>query len=114
MSNVIEYGREPNKEQVQLMHIMYGLQAASFFFGLTMLVAVIMAYVKRDEFKGTWLESHVEWQIKTFWMTIIFTVVGVILLIFLIGYFVLIGGYIWGIYRVVKGWMLLNDGKVAR
>lgn len=112
MSQGLEFQREPNKEQIQFTHILYGLQGASFFFGITFIVALVMAYVKRDDVKGTWLESHFDWQIKTFWLTLIGTVIGTILLIVLIGYFVIIAVYIWSIYRVVKGWMYLNDGKV--
>ena len=48
--------------------LVYILQAVGFFIGITWIVALIINYVKRDDVRGTWVESHFEWQIKTFWM----------------------------------------------
>ncbi|WP_247869935.1 hypothetical protein [Methylophaga sp. SB9B] len=57
-----------NQHQAKtLTIIIYALQAASFIVGLTFLVAVIINYIKRDDVRGTWLESHFRWQIRTFW-----------------------------------------------
>jgi hypothetical protein len=47
--------------------VVYALQAVGFFIGITWIVAIVMDYVKKDEAKGTWLESHFRWQIRTFW-----------------------------------------------
>ncbi len=47
--------------------LVYGLQAASFFFGITAIAAVIINYVKKDDVLNTWLASHFRWQIRTFW-----------------------------------------------
>ena len=45
--------------------ITYILYILGFFLGLTPFIAIVMNYIKRDEMRGTWLESHVDWQIKT-------------------------------------------------
>ncbi|MEW5756178.1 MAG: hypothetical protein AB1810_07720 [Pseudomonadota bacterium] len=89
----------------------YALQAASFLLGVTLLIGVIINYVKRDDVKGTWLESHFTWQIRTFWYTLLWCAIGFITLIILIGYVILTAAGIWLIYRIIKGWLNLNDGK---
>jgi uncharacterized membrane protein len=91
----------------------------AFVFGLPSIIAVIMNYVKRDQVKGTWLESHFRWQIRTFWIACAW-LIGITLVfgplsLILIGIPFLFLGYIltgiWVAYRVVKGWMTLADGK---
>ena len=89
----------------------YALQAASFFVGITAIVAVVINYVKLDDVKGTWLESHFRWQIRTFWYGLLWGVVGVLTFILIVGWFILIADAVWIIYRIVKGWLNLNDGK---
>ena len=91
--------------------VVYVLQALGFFSGITWIVAVIIDYVKRDEAVGTWLESHYRWQIRTFWWGLLWGVLGSILLLILVGWFVLVAAGIWIIYRIVKGALYLNDGK---
>lgn len=70
-----------------------------------------MNYLKRAEMRGTWLESHVNWQIKTFWVTLIAYLVGAVLTTILIGFIVLLLAFIWHIYRLVKGLMALNNNQ---
>jgi len=94
-----------------LTTVVYALQAASFFFGITSIVAIIINYVKIDDIRGTWLESHFRWQIRTFWFGLLWGVIGAATFILVIGWFILIADAIWVIYRIVKGWLRLNDGK---
>jgi len=103
----------PNQQDQlrQYTLIAYGLYAASIFVGLTSIAAVIMNYIKRDEVKGTWLESHFEWQIKTFWITLIAGLIGFVLPFVLIGIPVLLAASIWFIYRIVKGLVVFMDNK---
>lgn len=92
-----------NQDQLrQYTLIAYGLYAASIFVGLTSIAAVIMNYMKRNEVQGTWLASHFEWQIKTFWFTLIGAVIGFVLSFVLIGIPILFAVSIWFIYRIVK------------
>lgn len=91
--------------------VVYGLQAASFVFGVTFVVAVIVNYVKKADVQGTWLASHFRWQIRTFWFSLSWTIVGVIASYVLVGYLILAADVIWVIYRIVKGWLSLADGK---
>jgi uncharacterized membrane protein len=96
------------RNTVQLVYI---LQAVGFFVGLTWIAGVIVNYVKRDEATGTWLESHVRWQIRSFWFGLLWSVVGALLSVVVIGFAVLAANYLWMIYRVVKGWMDFSSGK---
>lgn len=91
--------------------VIYGLQAVSFILGLSFIVAIIINYIKKDDVQGTWLESHFRWQIRTFWFGLLWSIIGVILLFVVIGYFVLMANGIWLIYRIIKGWLRLMDGK---
>jgi uncharacterized membrane protein len=91
--------------------VVYALQAVGFFVGITWLVAIVIDYVKRDDARGTWLESHFSWQIRTFWWGLLWGIVGGILLLVLVGYFVLLATAVWIIYRIVKGWLNLAEGK---
>ena len=47
--------------------VVYVLQALSFFWGITAVIGVIIDYVKLDDARGTWVENHLRWQIRTFW-----------------------------------------------
>lgn len=89
----------------------YALQAVGFFVGLTWIVAVVLNYVKRDEVRGTWLESHFDWQIRTFWWGLLWAVVGAILTLVVVGIAVLFADAVWIIYRIVKGWLNLAENK---
>ena len=101
------------KKGKDLALLVYSLQAVGLVIGLTWIVAVIINYVKRDDVRGTWIESHFDWQIKTFWISLAGWVVGVITVWILIGWLILLAVAIWSIYRIVKGWLALNVGQPA-
>ncbi len=94
-----------------LTQIIYFLYAASIIVGITAIVAIIINYVKRDEVAGTWLESHFRWQIRTFWFSILWAVIGTLTSIIGVGIVVLIVAGIWAIYRIVKGMLNFYDNK---
>ena len=91
--------------------VVYALQAAGFFVGITWIIAVIVDYVKRDDARGSWLESHFTWQIRTFWWGLLWGVIGGVLLLVLVGYLVLVANAVWIIYRIVKGWLRLAERR---
>jgi uncharacterized membrane protein len=95
----------------QLTAIVYGLQLAGYFTGISPIAGVIINYVKRDAVAGTWLESHFRWQIRTFWITLAWSIVGVVTLLVFIGLFVLGVAAMWFLYRAIKGWIELSEGK---
>ena len=122
---------EPKPSDVTWTHIIYALHASgvtlgvatsafivtSFLFGLPSIVAVILNYVKRGDVRGTFLESHFRWQIRTFWFALLWIVVASLLslplMLVLIGFVtlwiaaVVVG--LWVLYRVVRGWMRLSS-----
>lgn len=98
---------------ITVTHAVYALQALSFLTGVTALIAVIISYIKRSEAQGTWLESHFNWQIRTFWWGLFWSIIGFLLTFIFIGFAVLIINTVWIIYRIIKGWLALVDRKVV-
>jgi uncharacterized membrane protein len=107
----VETSDEKLKSLRTLTLVVYVLQAAGFFLGITWIIAVVINYVKREDVAGTWLESHCRWQIRTFWFGLLWGVIGGILVIVFVGFAVLFANAVWIIYRIVKGWLYLNDSK---
>jgi uncharacterized membrane protein len=87
------------------------LMAAGLVTGLSPIASVIMAYIKKDEVRGTYLESHAKWIIDTFWWSLALGVIGVITSFIFIGIFVLIGAGIWYIYRIIMGIVRISERK---
>lgn len=89
----------------------YILQALSLFLGgVPALAGIIVNYVKLDDVAGTWIEPHFRWQIRTFWIGLLWSVIGVITTLIIVGWLILLGIAIWVVYRIVKGALALNDG----
>ena len=103
----------------RVAHIMYILHAISPFTLWTLsLVAVIVGAINRDSVRGTWVESHYSWLLRTFlWGIFWLVLLTVIFTITIIGFFLLFIPWailtIWYLYRVIRGWLLLNDGRPA-
>lgn len=89
----------------------------AFLTGWPSIIAVILNYIKRSEARGTWLESHFRWQIRTFWFGLLWISLCVVFIIvtFGIGIFVawipmgLVG--LWFVYRIARGWVALGGGR---
>lgn len=111
MNEIPAVDDEKTKSAKTITTVVYALQAASFLVGITFLVGVIINYVKKSDVQGTWLESHFRWQIRTFWFAMLWSFIGVLTAFVFIGYFVLLANVVWFIYRIVKGWLRLSDGK---
>jgi uncharacterized membrane protein len=119
----------PAPSLVTLTHVIYGLHALSVLIGLTSaatvvgafvfslpsILAVILNYAKRSEARGTFLESHFRWQIRTFWYALLWCIIAGLCFVTLIGiplaFAIFFGAGIWVMYRVVRGWMALADGR---
>lgn len=106
--NIVKPGEE---SAYKLAHVVYALLALSFFVGVTLFIAVIINYVKRDDVKGSWLASHFTWQIRSFWYTLLWLMLGALTLKPGIGFLILIAASLWLIYRIIKGWIYLYDKK---
>ena len=103
--------KQIDKSSYNVVLVVYILQAIALFTAFPMLIAVIINYIKRDDARGTWLESHFCWQIRTFWYGLLWLFIGAVLYIFIVGYFIIFMVWIWQIYRVIKGWMRLVEHK---
>lgn len=91
--------------------VVYALYAISLILGVTYLVGIIVNYVKYPDVRGTWVESHFLWQRRTFWYSLLWFAVGVATSFIAVGMVVLVVSGVWVIYRIVKGWVFLSDGK---
>jgi uncharacterized membrane protein len=88
--------------------IIYILYIVGFAAGITSLVGLVMAYVYKDE-GPEWLRTHYRYQIRTFWIGLLYCVVGGVLSIVLVGVLVLLFTALWVIIRVVKGFKWLEQ-----
>lgn len=94
-----------------LTFTVYALQAIGLFVGLTFIAAVVINYVKRDDARGTLFESHMRWQIRTFWWALLWFSLCVLTWVVIVGMIGLFAVEVWIVYRVVKGWLYLSDGR---
>jgi uncharacterized membrane protein len=94
-----------------LAMVVYVLQAVSFLFVVTFVIAVMVNYIKQDDVRGTWLESHFRWQIRTFWFSLPWLLLGVLAYVFIIGWVIIGVVSFWLIYRILKGGLNLYAGK---
>lgn len=110
-SSSAEMNSKKAESEKTITLLVYALQAASFLFVITFLIAVVINYVKKDDVENTWLESHFRWQIRTFWYSLLWMAVGFLTTLIVVGYIVLFVNAVWLIYRIVKGWLRLADEK---
>ena len=112
---VVDAGSGKTSQELEslktITQVVYALQALSFAFGVTALIGLIINYVKRDDVAGTVYQSHFDWQIRTFWWGLLWAVIGMVLAFVLVGFAVMFAAWVWAIYRVVKGWLKLTEGK---
>ena len=88
--------------------VVYILYLVGIIFGLTGIIGVVMAYInKRDA--PDWLQTHYQFQIRTFWIGLLYVLIGMILSIILIGYLVLLFWVVWLVIRCVKGMKSLDQ-----
>jgi uncharacterized membrane protein len=122
-------GLVPREGLVTLAHVIYGLHAFSaltgmlspamivtaFLTGWPSIIAVILNYVKRSDVRGTWLDSHFSWQIRTFWFALLWLTLGAVLFITVVGIpFAIVVWFatgIWVLYRIIRGWLALSSQK---
>ena len=114
---------------VTLAHVLYGLHGFSalmgvlssafivtaFMTGWPSIIAVIINYVKRGDARGTYLDSHFGWQLRTFWYALLWVLISLLLIVTVIGIpfawiLVLLVG-LWVLYRIIRGWIALAEGR---
>jgi uncharacterized membrane protein len=120
---------EPIPPVLTVAHIVYALHTfaivvgivgaatviGSFVGSLPSLVAVLLNYAKRRDARGTWVDSHYRWQIRTFWFALLWALIGWALILTIVGAVVgvpiLIALTLWLMYRIGSGWLRLRDRR---
>jgi uncharacterized membrane protein len=90
--------------------VVYALYGASYITGISALFGIILAHVKADD-PDPVLRSHYQFQIRTFWIGLLYVVIGTPLCMVLIGIPILIWWFIWSLVRVIKGFVLVLENK---
>ena len=129
MSEKTEIPANPALALINVAHLVYALHTLSlligvttaatvvgaFVFGVPSIIAVVINYLKRGEARGTFLESHFRWQIRTFWFALLWCVIGAVLFVSILGILLAIAVFfaagVWAIYRIARGWLALRDQK---
>jgi uncharacterized membrane protein len=102
--------QQPAMSDKQIVVIVYILYLASYITGITALIAVIIAHVQVGSADPI-LATHYRFQIRTFWIGLLYLVIGSILTLAVIGFLVLLWWFIWSLVRTIKGMLSLNDNK---
>lgn len=101
----VSTGQAENTEG--MAKIVYVLYLASIIVGVTSIVGVIIAYINKAE-APEWLKSHYQFQIRTFWIALLFSFIGVITSAILVGFIILLLTLVWFIIRCIKGLQALD------
>jgi uncharacterized membrane protein len=123
----------PSRSLVTVAHVVYALHAVSlaigafgaasvigtFLFGWPSIIGVVLNYIYRADARGTWLESHFNWQIRTFWYAALWSalvaIVSAVLVLVLIGIATWVIGLfvlgVWAVARIARGWLRLRDSQ---
>ncbi|MGW8169955.1 MAG: DUF4870 family protein [Sulfurovaceae bacterium] len=112
-NKILNNFQDPNKN---IALIVYGLQILGILTGgIAWIIGIVINYVKKDDVAGTWIESHFEWQIQTFWISLFWFVISLILFVTVVlipvAWIIWVVAGIWVIYRIVKGLLDLLDNK---
>lgn len=120
---------EPPPSALTIAKLVYGLHGFAILVGIAgtatvigsfvgsvpSIVAVILNYLKRRDARGTWLESHYRWQIRTFWFAIAWVLLAALLFVTVVGiplaFGILLFVTVWLVYRIGKGWLRLLDRR---
>ncbi len=119
----------PSEGMVTLTHVLYGLHGFSalmgvlgpafivtaFLTGWPSIIAIIINYVKRGDVRGTWLDTHFGWQIRTFWFAVLWLALALVLFLTLIGiplaWMLVVFAGLWVLYRIIRGWIALANAR---
>ncbi len=91
-------------------NLVYILYLLNLIFGVTSLIGVIMAYINKGG-APEWVQSHYRFQIRTFWIGLLFAVVGAVTAAFVVGILILVFLFVWWIARCVKGMKYISEGS---
>ena len=97
-----------------LTHVAYGLFALGFltsgFLGVATLASVLLIYIKRADAAGTVYARHFDWLLRTFWWSVLWLFLSIVLTHIVIGWLGVLAAIVWALYRVIKGWLAFFEG----
>ena len=128
MTSPVAHAASADRSLVNWTTLIYALHAFSLLTGILgtasvigafrtgwpSIIAVILNYVKRADVRGSWLESHFLWQIRTFWYGLLWVVLCGLVVVLTLGLGLLVVWLplavvtIWFVYRIARGWMRLG------
>lgn len=98
---------DPGKLNVQIVYVLYLL---SFLVGITSIIGVVIAYVNRGK-SGGWVDTHYTWAIRTFWISLLYSLISLILTLMVIGVLGFIATLVWVVIRCVIGLQKASRGE---
>jgi uncharacterized membrane protein len=110
MTPIAENQSQPIVSSNDLAIIVYLLYGAGYFTGISALIGVIIAHVKAADADPV-LQSHYRFQIRTFWIGLLYLVLGIPLCMLLVGLPILVWWFVWSLVRIIKGFLLINEHK---
>lgn len=111
-SEVKSHGQQIMENKKTGPTIVYVCYLLSFAMGISLIIGGVFAYIKKDS-APEWIKSHYRYQIRTFWNVLIGSIIGLLTLIIGIGAIIICIVYIWLLFRIITGWVKLNNGEVV-
>ena len=102
---------QPASDSLVTAKIIYFLYLISLVLGITAIVGVIMAYVNQDSKAGDVANNHFQYQIRTFWIGLLYGLISLVLMLVVVGFILLLLLYVWMIIRCVKGLKAVERGE---
>nr|VFK38996.1 MAG: Uncharacterized membrane protein [Candidatus Kentron sp. SD]VFK43837.1 MAG: Uncharacterized membrane protein [Candidatus Kentron sp. SD] len=99
MNEAVAHKKTTTEGMAKIVYILYPV---GIFFGFTGIIGVVMAYINRSD-APDWLKSHYQFQIRTFWIGVLYMLIAAMLASVVIGYLILLFWVVWLIIRCVKG-----------
>jgi uncharacterized membrane protein len=109
-TQIYPLGLSGNPAEGDGANTVYILYLVSLVIGITGIVGLVMAYVKRGE-APEWVKTHYRFQIRTFWIGLLYMVLGLVTAVILIGFLVWLFTVVWLIVRCVKGMQAVSRGE---
>ncbi len=91
----------------KLVYILYFI---SFAVGITSIAGLVVAYLKRGD-ASVVAASHYTWQIRSFWIGFLYSVLGIVSMFILVGWLILLATAIWFLVRSIKGFIAAGEGR---
>jgi len=96
------------QNSLNTVKVVYLLFLANIIIQFLGIIGVVVAYVNKSD-APAWLQSHYQFQIRTFWIGLLYIVVGALLTTVFVGWLILMFWVVWVVIRCVKGIKYLDQ-----